>query len=146
MGIRLSPLTPNVGNTPLDSDPAHTYGALIDELNRFGLVYLHLIEGATQGSREEKLGVSYQALRRRFRGLYMANNGYDRELAFRARRENTADLICFGRPFIANPDLVERLRIGAPLAEPDKATMYGGGAHGYSDYPTLGQAQAEAAD
>jgi N-ethylmaleimide reductase len=146
VGIRLSPLTPQVGNTPLDSDPATTYGTLIDELNRFGLVYLHLIEGATQGSREEKLGVSYQALRRRFRGLYMANNGYDREMALRARRENLADLICFGRPFIANPDLVERLRRNAPLAEPDKATMYGGSAHGYIDYPALGETPQQAAE
>ncbi len=146
VGIRLSPLTPNVGNTPLDSDPAGTYGTLIDELNRFKLVYLHLIEGATQGSREEKLGVSYQALRHRFYGLYMANNGYDREMAFAARREQLADLICFGRPFIANPDLVERLRTGAPLAEPDKKTMYGGDAHGYIDYPSLAESRQQAAE
>ena len=146
VGIRLSPLTPNVGNTPLDSDPATTYGTLIKELNRFGLVYMHLIEGATQGSREERLGVSYQALRRLSDGLYMANNGYDREMALRARRENLADLICFSRPFIANPDLVQRLREDAPLAEPQKETFYGGDAHGYVDYPTLAESQKQAAE
>ena len=67
----------------------------------------------------------------------MANNGYDRKLALKARRENLADLICFGRPYIANPDLVERLRAGAPLAESERDTWYGGGSQGYTDYPTL---------
>ncbi len=146
VGIRLSPLTPQVGNTPLDSDPATTYGTLVDELNRFKLVYLHLIEGATQGARDEKLGVSYQGLRHRFKGLYMANNGYDREMAFKARRDDLADLVCFGRPFIANPDLVERLRLGAAFNPDDKSTWYGGNAHGYTDYPMLGESQKQAAE
>ena len=143
VGIRLSPLTPQVGNTPLDSDPMGTYGYLVERLNHFGLVYLHCIEGATQGSRDEPPGFSFQRLRRMFRGLYMANNGYDRALTLRARRENLADLICFGRPFIANPDLVERLRAGAPLAEAPKETWYGGDEHGYTDYPALAQKPGE---
>jgi len=146
VGIRLSPITPQVGNTPLDSEPAKTYGKLIDELNAFGLVYLHLIEGATQGSRDEVQGVSYQGMRRRFKGLFMANNGFDRELALAARRNDLADLICFGRPFIANPDLVERLRIGAEIAESDKDTWYGGNEHGYTDYSALGRERAQAAE
>ena len=146
VGIRLSPITPQVGNTPLDSDPAGTYGTLIEALNQFSLVYLHLIEGATQGSREEIKGVSYQAMRRRFKGLYMANNGFDRELALKVRREDLADLVCFGRPFIGTPDLVERLRVGAPLADSDKSTWYGGDEHGYSDYPAMGGERAQAAE
>jgi N-ethylmaleimide reductase len=146
VGIRLSPLTPQPGDTPLDSDPMGTYGTLVERLNRFGLAYLHCIEGATQGSREEVPGFSFQRLRRMFRGLYMANNGYTRELALKARREDLADLVCFGRPFIGNPDLVERLRTGAPLAEAPKETWYGGGAHGYTDYPTLEQKRAQAAE
>lgn len=146
VGIRLSPLTPQPGNTPLDSDPMGTYGALVEQLNRFGLVYMHCIEGATQGSRDEVPGFSFQRLRRAFNGLWMANNGYTRELALKARQEDLADLICFGRPFIANPDLVERLRVGAPLAEAPKETWYGGGAHGYTDYPTLSGTQARAAE
>jgi N-ethylmaleimide reductase len=145
VGIRLSPITTQVANTPLDSDPATTYGKLISELNRFGLVYLHVVEGVTQGSREETHGVSYQAFRRLFRGLYIANNGYTREMALETRARDLADLVCFGRPFIANPDLVERLRTDAPLAEPDKATMYGGDAHGYTDYKPLAE-QARAAE
>jgi len=137
VGIRLSPLTPQVGNTPLDSDPNTTYSTLIKALDGFNLAYMHLVEGATQGPRDEKMGVSYQAMRKLFNGAYMANNGYDREMALKARRDDLADLICFGRPFIANPDLVERLRIDAPLNPDDKSTWYGGDAHGYTDYPTL---------
>lgn len=146
VGIRLSPITPQVGNTPLDSDPAGTYGTLIDALNAFSLVYLHLIEGATQGSRDEVMGVSYQGMRKRFKGLFMANNGFDRDLALAARRDDLADLVCFGRPFIGNPDLVERLQVGAPLAESDKGTWYGGDAHGYSDYPAMDGTLAHAAE
>ncbi len=146
VGIRLSPLAPQPGDTPLDSDPMETYGYLVERLNDYGLVYLHCIEGETQGSRDEPPGFSFQRLRGLFRGLYMANNGYDRALALRARRENLADLICFGRPFIANPDLVERLRTGAPLAEAPRETWYGGGAHGYTDYPTLAEGRPRAAD
>ena len=146
VGIRLSPLTPQVGNTPLDSNPMALYSTLIERLDDLGLVYIHMIEGATQGSREEPPGFSFQRLRRKFRGLYIANNGYTRELALKARREDLADLICFGRPFIANPDLVERLRTGAPLAEGEKETWYGGDEHGYTDYPTLAENRARAAE
>ena len=142
VGIRLSPLADNPGRTPPDGDPMGTYGALLRALEGFGLAYLHLIEGVTQGSRAEPDGYSSQALRRMFRGLYMANNGYDRALALRARREDLADLVCFGRPFIGNPDLVARLRDDAPLVEAPKATWYGGGAHGYTDYPALDAAKA----
>ena len=77
------------------------------------------------------------ALRRAFKGAYIANNGYDRESAIRAVESGAADLVAFGRPFIANPDLVARLERGAPLNEPQQATFYGGGAAGYVDYPAL---------
>ena len=137
VGIRLSPLTPQPGGTPLDSDPMGTYGHLVERLNSFNLAYIHCVEGATQGSRAEPPGFSFQRLRRMFHGLYIANNGYNRELALRARRQDLADLICFGRPFIANPDLVQRLRTDAPLADAPKETWYGGGAKGYTDYPAL---------
>ena len=72
----------------------------------------------------------------------MANNGYDRELAIRAVETGAADLIAFGRPFLANPDLVARLEKDAPLNEPDQSTFYGGDAKGYTDYPTLEEADA----
>ncbi|MEI9988995.1 MAG: alkene reductase [Rhizomicrobium sp.] len=136
VGIRLSPVTPANDIGP-DSDPQSTYGYAVDQLNAFDLAYLHVIEGATQGPREVSGGFDFQALRRSFKSLYVANNGYDRALALEARRHNDADLIAFGRPFISNPDLVERLRIGAPLTSPNSATFFGGGKEGYTDYPVL---------
>jgi N-ethylmaleimide reductase len=106
-------------------------------------VYIHVIEGATGGPRDIA-PFDYASLRKRFRGAYVANNGYDFALATKMLDAGAADLIAFGKPFISNPDLVERLRKGAPLNEWDKATFYGGGAKGYTDYPRLQQA-AEAA-
>ena len=136
VGVRLSPVTPSNDLGP-DSDPQATYSHVVSSLNAFGLVYLHVVEGATQGPREVPNGFDLKILRRLFNGLYIANNGYDLALAMEARRHNLADLIAFGRPFIANPDLVERLRTGAALAPLDRATLYGGGAKGYTDYPSL---------
>jgi N-ethylmaleimide reductase len=125
VGIRLSPL--NRGNgADLDSDPAGTYGYVVERLNAFGLAYIHVIEGATQGPREVPGGFDLQVLRRAFNGLYMANNGYDLDLALQARQRNLADLIAFGRLYIANPDLVERLRSSAPLNVPERETFFGG--------------------
>jgi N-ethylmaleimide reductase len=96
-----------------------------------------MVEGQTGGSRDLAPGHDIQALRRLFKGAYMANNGYDRDLAIAAVAEGRADLIAFGKLAISNPDLVERLERNAPLAEPNKATFYGGGAAGYTDYPRL---------
>jgi N-ethylmaleimide reductase len=144
VGIRLSPVTP-ANDIGMDSDPEATYSLVVDRLNAFGLAYIHIIEGATQGPREVPGGFDLQILRRSFKGLTIANNGYDRELALEARRRNLADLIAFGRLYIANPDLVERLRIGARLNVPDRTTFFGGGAAGYTDYPALTPADRGAA-
>ena len=144
VGVRLSPLSP-VNGAGLDSDPAGTYGYAVERLSELGIAYIHVIEGITQGAREVEGGFDLQMLRRSFRGCYIANNGYDLRLALEARSRNYADLISFGRLFISNPDLVERLRRGAPLNQPDRATFFGGGAAGYTDYPPLsaaGQHQA----
>ena len=142
--IRLSPVSP-VNDIGPDSDPEATYGHVVERLNDFGLAYIHVIEGATQGPREVPGGFDLQVLRRSFKGLYIANNGYDLELALEARRRNLAGLIAFGRLYIANPDLVERLRIGAQLNVPDRATFFGGGRGGYTDYPVLTPAERGAA-
>lgn len=136
VGVRLSPLSP-VNDLPRDTDPQSTYGYVAERLNGFDLAYLHVIEGVTQGPREVPLGFDLQVLRRAFKGAYVANNGYDLQLALEARRANRADLIAFGRPYIANPDLVERLRAAAPLNIADLATFFGGDAHGYTDYPFM---------
>ena len=143
VGIRLSPVSP-VNGAGLDSDPAGTYAYVVEQLNALDLAYIHIIEGVTQGAREVPGGFDFQSLRRLFKGLYIANNGYDRALALEARRCNLADLVSFGRLYIANPDLVERLRIGASLNVPDRATFFGGDAAGYTDYPALTPAEHEA--
>lgn len=142
VGIRLSPISP-VNGADLDSDPAGTYAYVVERLNAFDLAYIHIIEGATQGPREVPGGFDLQRLRP-FKGLYIANNGYDLALALKARRCNLADLVSFGRLYIANPDLVERLRIGASLNVPDRATFFGGDAAGYTDYPVLTPAERDA--
>ena len=135
VGIRFSPVSP--ANDIADSNPEPLFMEAVRVIDRAGLVYMHVVEGATMGPREVEDGFDLQKLRRAFSGLYMANNSYDRALAFEAREANLADLIAFGRPFISNPDLVERLKSGAPLAKDDRATWYGGDARGYIDYPAL---------
>ncbi|WP_322514276.1 alkene reductase [Rhodopseudomonas palustris] len=138
-GIRISPVTP--ANDVSDSAPQPLFEHIVDELNKLKLVYIHVIEGATGGPRDIA-PFDYASLRKRFSGAYIGNNAYDLALANAQLDAGEADLIAFGKPFISNPDLVERLKTGAPLNEPDKSTFYGGGAKGYIDYPTLESAQA----
>jgi N-ethylmaleimide reductase len=140
VGVRLSPFS-NFGDMT-DSDPVATFGHAIEGLSGLGIGYLHMVEGQTGGTRELPPGADIPALRRRFKGSYIANNGYDRDLAIEAVETGRADAIAFGRLFIANPDLVERLRHGAPLNPADQETFYGGTAKGYTDYPALRQAAA----
>lgn len=135
VGIRLSPTTPDAGNTPMDGDVMATYGHLIRALNRFGLAYLHFVEGATGGTREIPAGIDLDALRAEFDGPYIGNNGYDLDLAVSRRGDGRVDAVAFGRPFIANPDLVHRLRHDLPLVEAPRESYYGGGAKGYTDWP-----------
>ncbi len=135
VGIRLSPVSPanDMGGGAGDAQAVYDYVA--GQIDRIGLCYMHVIEGATQGPRDN-VPFDYARLRGLFRGLYMANNGYDLALAQDAIAHHRADLIAFGRPFITNPDLVEWLRGGLPLAPSvDKTHWYGGGAEGYTDYP-----------
>lgn len=136
VGIRLSPVTPDAGNTPPDSTVMETYGYLIRALNRFNLAYLHFVEGATGGSRDVPAGVDLDALRALFDGLYIGNNSYDLQLAMTRRAENRIDVVAFGRHFISNPDLVHRLRHGLELTIAPRESYYGGGAKGYIDWPT----------
>lgn len=133
-GIRLSPVTP--ANDVSDSNPQPLFDHIVDRLDALKLVYIHVIEGATGGPRDIA-PFDYVSLRKRFSGTYIANNGYDLALAEKVLAANEADLIAFGKLFISNPDLVERLKRGADLNTPDKATFYGGGAKGYTDYPAL---------
>ncbi|MAP13510.1 alkene reductase [uncultured Sulfitobacter sp.] len=140
VGLRLSPFSP--ANGIEDANPQETFEYVVKGLNRYNLSYLHLVEGATGGSRELDEGESIAALRALFEGPYMANNGYDREMAIEAVDNDKADLIAVGRPFIANPDLLRRWQMNGPLNEGDTDTYYGGGREGFTDYPTLEQADA----
>jgi N-ethylmaleimide reductase len=135
VGIRISPVSPALGIA--NSDPAAVFFPLVRELDRLGLMYVHVIEGATQGPRDIDPSFDFAALRALFHGPWMVNNGYTRDLAIDAVGSGYADLVAFGRPYVANPDLVERLRAGAPLNEVDKEHLYGGDAQGYTDYPAL---------
>lgn len=131
-GIRISPDVP--ANDLVDSNPQPLFEHIVDGLNALKLTYLHVIEAA-----RDVAAFDYGSLRKRFKGAYIANNGYDFERATKALKANEADLIAFGKLFIANPDLVARLKQGAALNQPDQATFYGGGAKGYTDYPALEQ-------
>ncbi len=134
VGIRISPVTP-FGDTH-DSDPKAVFFPLVRTLAQRKLAYVHVIEGATGGDRDY-LPFDYHALRKEFDGAWIVNNGYTREMAIEAIASGYADFVAFGRWFIANPDLVERLRTDAPLNALDQEHMYGGGAEGYTDYPAL---------
>lgn len=133
-GIRISPVSPASG--AFDSNPAAVFFPLVRRLNDLSIAYVHVVEGHTQGPREFH-GFDFEALRKSFAGAWIVNNGYTREMAVEAIASGRADLVAFGRPYIANPDLVERFRIGAPLSEVDWEHTFGGDARGYTDYPTL---------
>jgi N-ethylmaleimide reductase len=141
VGIRLSPVT--TANDIVDDDPQPLFEYVVRELAPLGLAYVHIIEGATGGPRTlDDRPFDYAALKKAYRdaggaGAWMVNNGYGKALAEDAVAGGAADLVAFGKLYIANPDLVERLRAGAELNEPDRATFYGGGAKGYTDYPAL---------
>jgi len=138
-GIRLSPMTV-FNDTPRDSDPQALYNHLVEQLAPLGLGYVHVIQGETGGSRDPDdaaVPFDYEALRGCSSGCWMVNNGYDRKDAEQAIASGKADLVAFGRPFISNPDLVRRLREDAPLNTLREDKLYGGGAEGYTDYPTL---------
>lgn len=138
VGIRISPVTTIPGETPLDSDTMATFSAYVSALSDLGLLYVHEIEGITQTSRDEVIGVDFAELRRRFNGAYVGNNQYTLDLAEQTLAAGKADLFSIGRPFIANPDLIYRLGSGAPLAEAPKEYWYGGDSTGYSDWPIMG--------
>ena len=134
VGIRLSPYGVNAGMKPYPEIEA-TYTALVPKLASTGLVYVHVVDHSAMGAptvpEELKL-----ALRRAWPRTFILSGGFDRATAEAALEEGRGDLIAFGRPFLANPDLVTRLERRLPLNAPDFATFYTPGAKGYTDYPT----------
>lgn len=135
VGVRLSPLS--AFNDMVDSNPEALFGYVAERLGDYPLVELHVVETEQEHDVQPAAGLDFGRLRQRYRGLYMANGGYAYERATAALRADSADLVSFGRLFLANPDLPERFARGAPLNEPDHATFYGGGEQGYTDYPAL---------
>ena len=148
-GIRLSPVSP-VNDAKQDSDPQGLFNRFMDRLNPLHLAFVHVIEGATGGPRDV-VAFDFPELRLRFKrdheaGAWIVNNGYTRQMAVSAVASGAADMVAFGRPFISNPDLVNRLRFDEPLAALDVSTLYGGGAAGYTDYAALVSSNAAPAE
>ncbi|MDT7833698.1 alkene reductase [Aquabacterium sp. OR-4] len=141
--LRLSPITP-ANAAPQDSDAQALYTHVAARLAPLKLAFLEVVEGATGGPRDlGEQGVKpfdYAAMRQAFGGPWVVNNGYTRQMAIDTMAAGGADAVSFGRPFISNPDLVQRLRLDAPLAPINPGTVYLSDATGYTDYPSLAPA------
>jgi N-ethylmaleimide reductase len=137
VGVRISPGNPF--NDIYDSDSDAIFSHVAEALNLFPLAHLHVVEMdlASPADFCGALNPITEKLRRIYKGTYMTNGGYDRDRAERVLEAGKADLVSFGRLFLANPDLPERFKKGAPLNEPDETTFYGGDERGYTDYPFL---------
>jgi len=140
VGVRLTPMGRFMGMG--DETPEETFSTIATELDRRGLAYLHLVEPEIVGTElDTETDPRWKALMDRMRHLYtgvlILAGGYDMPRAEQAISGGRADMIAFGRLFLANPDLPERFRLGAPLNIPDRNTFFGGGEMGYVDYPTL---------
>lgn len=138
VGVRLNPSLHNVQGMMLDEESIAVHEHMVLGLNAYDLAYVHLTEPYTPVT-DHPYAVAEVA--KHFRPLYngtlIINKGFSRETGNAVIKDNTADLVAFGVPFIANPDLVERFETNAPLNTPDPSTFYGVGPKGYTDYPTL---------
>ena len=136
VGIRLSPA--GVFNDMHDDTPMETFGQLLEELSQLKIAYAHITRVTAQDLRHgAKEGVGPKELRKFFQGPVNSAGGFDRASGDQAIAEGWADAIAYGVPFLANPDLPERLRRNLPLNPPDEATFYASGPKGYTDYPFL---------
>jgi N-ethylmaleimide reductase len=146
IGVRLSPM--GKMNDIYDDDPEATFGAIAERLGEYHLAYLHIVnpvmDQMQKGEQPDPKALRMvDVVRQKYKGTLMVAGGFDHDSAERWLREGRADLIAFGRKFLANPDLPERLRISAPLNADDPTTYYGGGEKGYTDYPSLAQERGE---
>jgi 2,4-dienoyl-CoA reductase-like NADH-dependent reductase (Old Yellow Enzyme family) len=135
VGVRLSPYGV-VNATAAFDEVDQQYLALVNQLSALRLMYVHVLDHSASGTPPVPESIK-SALRAAFDGPFILAGGFDKTSAEQALREGRADLVAMGRPFIANPDLVERMRLDAPLSPLDPATLYAGGAQGYIDYPTM---------
>jgi N-ethylmaleimide reductase len=134
VGVRLSPVNPF--NDMHDSQPQHTFNQVAQALSRYNLAYLHAVEGGMHDGGDSQ-AFNFTEFRNLYSGQYIANLAYTKVKGNAAIASHHADAIAFGVPFIANPDLVERFKLNAPLNTADSSTFYGGTEAGYTDYPTL---------
>jgi N-ethylmaleimide reductase len=146
VGVRLSPL--GTFNDIGDDDPETTFGHIAAELGASHLAYLHIVNPAMSALEKNiepdpRTLAMVDLMREKYRGTLIIAGGFDHDTAERWLAQGRADLIAFGRKFLANPDLPERLRLRAPLNPDDPTTYYGGGAKGYTDYPSLAQERGE---
>jgi N-ethylmaleimide reductase len=137
VAIRISPLV--AFNSMSDANPEALVAYLAQEMSKRRIAFFELRH--EQWDRPEELALAKIA-REHFKGVLMLNGGFDQASGEAAVAEGRADAIVYGKPFIANPDLVERYRTGAPLNAVDFSTLYGGEGHGYNDYPALETAAA----
>jgi len=135
VGLRLSPVSPF--NDISDDDPQSNFDYVVTQLNPLRLAFLDVLQGTGGAPREEWIPFDYEPLRALYSGNLIRNNGYDFATAQAAVTSGAADAIAFGRLLLANPDLVERFRRGAPLNAPDYERLYTGEEKGYTDYPFL---------
>ena len=135
VGLRLSPVT--TFNDIRDEHPQETFDYVVTRLNPLKLAFLDVLQGTGGAPPEQWVPFDYGRMRALYAGNLIRNNGYDFDTAQQAVTSGAADAIAFGRLLLANPDLVERFRRGAPLNPPDFATFYTGEAQGYTDYPFL---------
>jgi len=141
VGIRFSP--GSIVNDMHDSNPDSTFSYVLQELNRFYLAYAHIITSSTDDLEHGAVPVDLNLMRQAYHGEIIVANGFDRSKAIDALDKGIADAVAFGRLFLANPDLPERLLLNAPLNKPDASTFYGGNEKGYTDYPSLMPIQVE---
>jgi N-ethylmaleimide reductase len=134
VGIRLSPYGVNSGMTPYPEVDA-TYQRLASELSKLGIAYVHVVDHSAMGAPAVPASVK-ATIREHFKGTYIAAGGFDLASAEKVIDAKQADLVAFGRPFLANPDLVSRFARSLPLATADMSLAFTPGPKGYIDYPT----------
>jgi N-ethylmaleimide reductase len=134
VGVRISPV--GSFNDMGDANPEETFARVVDVLNGYNTGYLHIVEDPIDAASPiEHKADFYRRLRSAWKGLYVANAGYDAERGERAVADGSADAVAYGRLFLANSDLPARLSHRGPLNPPDTKTFYGGDERGYIDYP-----------
>jgi len=136
VAVRIGPS--GTWNGMSDSNPQALFSYVSEELNRFGLAYLHIIEPRVKGNvliGEGQAPVASEQLRKIFKGKIIAAGGFEPDSAEAIVEKGDADLVTFGRYFVSNPDLPERIKRGLPLNDYDRDTFYTFDAHGYTDYP-----------